>query len=119
MGWLFVRALKASVGALAQGFLGLFVAAEIIAFTAVGPAGWAEEADVIAGSALLHADGKLASALVADLSGIPQQNFHPLIPQWKPPSQEIESGLFALQAAAGGILVGGVFGFWIGQKKKA
>ena len=59
-----------------------------------------------------------ASGLVADLSGIPEENFHPLIPQWKPPSHEIESGLFALQAAAGGILVGGVFGFWIGQKKK-
>lgn len=60
-----------------------------------------------------------ASGLAADLSGIPEENFHPLIPQWKPPSQEIESGLFALQAALGGILVGGIFGFWIGQKKKA
>ncbi len=40
-------------------------------------------------------------------------------PQWEPPSGEIESCLFALQAAVGGILVGGVFGFWMGQKKKA
>jgi len=58
------------------------------------------------------------SALIAKLSGTPLENFQPLIPQWEPPSGEIESCLFALQAAIGGILVGGVFGFWIGQKKK-
>jgi cobalt/nickel transport protein len=58
------------------------------------------------------------SDLVVRLSGIPLENFTPLISQWKPPSGEIESCLFALQAAVGGILVGGVFGFWIGQNKK-
>jgi cobalt/nickel transport protein len=57
--------------------------------------------------------------LIANLSGTPVENFQPLIPQWKPPSTEIQSCLFALQAAIGGILVGGVFGYWIGQKKKA
>jgi len=46
-------------------------------------------------------------------------NFQPLIPQWEPSSGEIESCLFALQAAAGGILVGSVFGYWVGLKKKA
>jgi len=61
----------------------------------------------------------VGSGLVAELSGLPLKNFQPLIPQWKPPSSEIEACLFALQAAVGGILVGGVFGFWIGQKKKA
>jgi cobalt/nickel transport protein len=61
----------------------------------------------------------VGSGLVAELSGTPLENFQPLIPQWEPPSDEIEAGLFALQAAVGGILVGGVFGFWIGQKKKA
>jgi cobalt/nickel transport protein len=61
----------------------------------------------------------VGSGLVAELSGIPLENFQPLIPQWEPPSGEIESALFALQAAFGGILVGGIFGFWIGQKKKA
>jgi len=61
----------------------------------------------------------VGSGLVAELSGTPLKNFQPLIPQWQPPSSEIESCLFALQAAVGGILVGGVFGFWIGQKKKA
>jgi cobalt/nickel transport protein len=58
------------------------------------------------------------SAYIAKLSGIPLENFKPLIPQWEPPSGEIESCLFALQAAIGGILVGGVFGYWMGQKKK-
>ena len=59
------------------------------------------------------------SGLIAKLSGTPLENFQPIIPQWEPPSGEIESCLFALQAAFGGILVGGIFGFWIGQKKKA
>jgi len=61
----------------------------------------------------------VGSGLIAQLSGIPLEDFHPLIPQWEPSSGEIESCLFALQAAFGGILVGGVFGYWIGQKKKA
>lgn len=61
----------------------------------------------------------VGSGLIAELSGTSLEKFQPLIPQWKPPSEEIESCLFALQAAIGGILVGGVFGFWIGQKKKA
>ena len=60
----------------------------------------------------------VGSKLVAELSGRAEENFQPLIPQWKPPSGEIESCLFALQAAIGGILVGGVFGYWMGQKKK-
>jgi cobalt/nickel transport protein len=47
------------------------------------------------------------------------ENFQPLIPQWKPPGTEIESTIFALQAAIGGILVGVVFGFWISSYKKA
>jgi len=59
------------------------------------------------------------SRLIVELAGKPLENFQPLIPQWEPPSGEIESCLFALQAAVGGILVGGVFGFWIGSKKKA
>ena len=56
---------------------------------------------------------------IAELSGIPLENFQPLIPQWQPPGGEIESCLFALQAAAGGAMVGGVFGFWMGSQKKA
>jgi cobalt/nickel transport protein len=56
---------------------------------------------------------------IAKLSETPLENFQPLIPQWKPPGAEIESCLFALQAAIGGIMVGGVFGYWIGSSKKA
>jgi cobalt/nickel transport protein len=58
------------------------------------------------------------SAQIASMTGISEEEFRPLIPQWVPPSGEIESCLFALQAAAGGIFVGGVFGYWMGQKKK-
>jgi cobalt/nickel transport protein len=60
----------------------------------------------------------VGSGLIAILSGTPLENFQPLIPQWVPPSGEIESCLFALQAAVGGILVGGVFGYWMGQKQR-
>lgn len=57
------------------------------------------------------------SNLIAELTGKPVESFVPLIPQWEPPSGEIEACLFALQAALGGIFVGGVFGYWLGQKK--
>jgi cobalt/nickel transport protein len=59
----------------------------------------------------------VGSGLIAELSGKPLDSFAPLIPQYEPPSGEIESCLFALQAAFGGILVGGVFGFWAGQAR--
>ncbi len=36
-------------------------------------------------------------------------------PIWEPPSGEIESGIFALQAAIGGV----VLGYYIGKKKNA
>jgi cobalt/nickel transport protein len=59
----------------------------------------------------------VGSGMIAELSGKSVDSFTPLIPQYEPPSGEIESCLFALQAAFGGILIGGVFGFWLGQKK--
>jgi len=59
----------------------------------------------------------VGSGLIAELTGKPVESFTPLIPQWEPPSGEIESCLFALQAALGGIFVGGVFGYWLGQRK--
>ena len=55
---------------------------------------------------------------IAELTGKPVESFAPLIPQWVPPGAEIEACLFALQAAIGGIFVGGVFGYWFGQRKK-
>ncbi len=60
----------------------------------------------------------IAAGKIAELSGTPSGEIHPIIPQWVPPSAEVESTLFALQAALGGMIIGGVFGFWIGQKKK-
>ena len=59
----------------------------------------------------------VGSGQIAELSGKPVDSFAPLIPQYEPPSGEIESCLFALQSALGGIFVGGVFGYWLGQKK--
>lgn len=61
----------------------------------------------------------VGSGLIAQLSGKSVEDFTPLIPQWEPPSGEIEACLFALQAAVGGILVGGVFGYWLGLRNKA
>ena len=60
----------------------------------------------------------VGSGLIAQLSGRSVESFTPLIPQYEPPSGEIESCLFALQAALGGIFVGGVFGFWLGQARR-
>jgi cobalt/nickel transport protein len=60
----------------------------------------------------------LGSAQIAEMTGKAEEEFQPLIWQWAPPSGEIESGLFALQAAIGGIMVGWVFGYWKGQKKR-
>jgi cobalt/nickel transport protein len=36
---------------------------------------------------------------------------------WKPPSPEIESLLFALQAAIGALIIGYFFGYWRAQAK--
>jgi cobalt/nickel transport protein len=36
---------------------------------------------------------------------------------WEPPSSEIESFLFSLQAAIGAIIIGYIFGYWQGQAK--
>ena len=60
----------------------------------------------------------VGSSLIAELTGKAQEEFQPVIGQWVPPSGEIESALFALQAAIGGIMVGWVFGYWKGQKKR-
>ena len=60
----------------------------------------------------------VGSSQIAELTGIAEEEFQPIIGQWVPPSGEIESALFALQAAIGGIMVGWVFGYWKGQQKK-
>jgi cobalt/nickel transport protein len=58
------------------------------------------------------------SARAAEIAGIPTEQFRPLVGQWVPPGPEVESALFALQAAVGGICVGWVFGYWKGLKEK-
>ena len=60
----------------------------------------------------------VGSEKVAELTGRPADSFKPLIPQYEPPSGEIEATLFALQAAFGGLVVGLIFGYWLGQKRK-
>jgi cobalt/nickel transport protein len=60
----------------------------------------------------------IAAAKISGSSGNSSEEIRPLVPQWVPPSAEIESTLFGLQAAIGGMLIGGVFGYWIGQNKK-
>jgi cobalt/nickel transport protein len=57
------------------------------------------------------------SQQISQITGIPEGDFRPLIPQWVPPSGEIESALFALQAAVGGIVLGYVFGSWRAQRR--
>jgi len=59
----------------------------------------------------------VGSEKIAELTGHSVESFKPLIPQYEPPSGEIESSLFALQAAFGGLVLGLVFGYWLGQKK--
>lgn len=40
-------------------------------------------------------------------------------PLWEPPSAEIESLLFALQAAIGAGLIAYAFGYWNGNRRRA
>lgn len=60
-----------------------------------------------------------ASSQIAEISGKSPGDYGPLVGQWTPPGSEVESVLFAIQAAVGGILVGWVFGYWAGQKRGA
>lgn len=60
----------------------------------------------------------VGSQKIAELTGQPIDLFLPLIPQYEPPSGEIEATLFALQASFGGVVLGLIFGYWIGLKKQ-
>jgi cobalt/nickel transport protein len=61
----------------------------------------------------------VGSEKIAELTGHPVDSFTPMIPQWQPPSGEIEACLFALQASFGGLILGLVFGYWLGQRKSS
>lgn len=53
-----------------------------------------------------------ASKVISEMNGDAEPWFHPV---WAPPSGEIESMLFALQAAAGAGIIGYYFGLKRGQ----
>ena len=93
-------------------FLEILTVVAILAFCGL----FLYTSSMITGAEFAGSDN-VGSGLIAELSGKPVDSFAPLIPQWEPPSGEIEACLFALQAAVGGIFVGGVFGYWLGQKK--
>ena len=56
---------------------------------------------------------------IAELTGKSVDSYQPLIPQYVPPRGEVEATLFALQAAFGGLVLGLIFGYWLGQRKQA
>jgi cobalt/nickel transport protein len=60
----------------------------------------------------------VGSQKVSELTGQPVEDILPLIPQYEPPSGEVEATLFALQAAFGALVLGLIFGYWIGQRKQ-
>jgi cobalt/nickel transport protein len=70
------------------------------------------------GNAEFAGSDTVGSSQIAKITGIPEEQFHPLVWQWVPPSGEVESTLFALQAAIGGIFVGWFFGYWKGLKEQ-
>lgn len=67
----------------------------------------------------LSGSDDLGSQKIAELTKKPVESYKPLIPQYKPPSGEIEATLFALQSASGAFVLGIVFGYWLGQRKTA
>jgi cobalt/nickel transport protein len=60
----------------------------------------------------------IASEKISGMQGVPAGSIRPIIPQFVPPSTEIETTLLALQAAVGGFVLGAVFGYWLGRKKQ-
>ena len=68
---------------------------------------------------LTEEDGKFTGSDDAASEAIESTGHKPWFsPIWEPPSGEIESLLFALQAAIGAIIIGYFFGYWRGQKIK-
>jgi len=59
----------------------------------------------------------VGSEMISELTGNPVESYKPLIPQYEPPSGEIEATLFALQCAFGALVLGIIFGYWLGQRK--
>ena len=59
----------------------------------------------------------VGSQKISELTGKSVDSYKPLIPQYEPPSGEIEATLFALQCAFGALVLGVIFGYWLGQRK--
>jgi cobalt/nickel transport protein len=93
--------------------LELITAAAVLAFVAVFLIVSANGSHAFSGS------DDVGSQKISELTGNPVDSFKPLIPQYEPPSGEIESTLFAIQAAFGGVILGLVFGYWLGQRKSS
>jgi len=72
----------------------------------------------ILGDAEFAGSDTIGSSQIAKITGTPEEEYRPLVWQWAPPSGEVESGLFALQAAIGGIVVGWFLGYWKGLNKQ-
>lgn len=64
-------------------------------------------------------DGYFGGADDAAGQAVEKTGFEPWMSSiWEPPSGEIESLIFALQAAIGAIIIGYFFGLWRGQSSK-
>lgn len=64
-------------------------------------------------------DGYFGGADGAAGEAIEETGYEPWFSSiWEPPSGEIESLLFALQAAIGALIVGYFFGYWRGKSEK-
>ncbi len=61
----------------------------------------------------------VGSQKISELTGQPVESYKPLIPQYEPPSGEIECTLFALQCSFGALILGLIFGYWFGQKRSS
>lgn len=69
-------------------------------------------------SGLGEDDGYFGGSDGAAAEVIEESGYEPTSsPLWEPPSGEIESLLFALQAAIGAIIIGYFIGYWRGQSK--
>lgn len=76
-------------------------------------------APLIMYSGLGEDDGYFGGSDGAGAEAIEATGFEPWFSSiWEPPSGEIESLLFALQAAIGAIIIGYFFGYWRGQGKE-
>jgi len=54
----------------------------------------------------------VGSSQIAALTGRDMASFTPLVPQWEPPSAEIEAALFCAAGGLRGLVAGYIFGRW-------